>query len=169
MLFAPDKPLDRFKDPHRSYLSVTHAGGTPNYMAPELFNGSRRAGGLGGAALHAACAQPGRSERRRARARAGPGPMQCLKAGPGTLSKPATRRPTCGRVDEAADVYSLGCILYECVARRQPFAHLAGGPEGSKTYNMLFKVGGGSGGVAGGAFSCSIARQVGARTMRMLS
>lgn len=28
----------RFKDPHRSYLSVTHQGGTPNYMAPELFN-----------------------------------------------------------------------------------------------------------------------------------
>jgi serine/threonine protein kinase len=43
-------------------------------------------------------------------------------------------------VDEAADVYSLGCILYECIARRQPFAHLAGGPEGAKTYNMLFKV-----------------------------
>jgi hypothetical protein len=30
--------LCRFKDPHRSYLSVTHQGGTPNYMAPELFN-----------------------------------------------------------------------------------------------------------------------------------
>ncbi|KIZ04666.1 Nodulation receptor kinase [Monoraphidium neglectum] len=73
-----------FKDPHRSYLSVTHAGGTPNYMAPELFNGSR--------------------------------------------------------VDEAADVYSLGCILYECLARRQPFAHLAGGPEGNKSYNVLFKI-----------------------------
>ncbi|KIZ04665.1 Serine/threonine-protein kinase sid2 [Monoraphidium neglectum] len=77
-------PICLFKDPHRSYLSVTHAGGTPNYMAPELFNGSR--------------------------------------------------------VDEAADVYSLGCILYECLARRQPFAHLAGGPEGNKSYNVLFKI-----------------------------
>jgi serine/threonine protein kinase len=38
---APMPPPPRFKDPHRSYLSVTHAGGTPNYMAPELFNGSR--------------------------------------------------------------------------------------------------------------------------------
>jgi hypothetical protein len=40
----PPCPTARFKDPHRSYLSVTHAGGTPNYMAPELFNGSRCAG-----------------------------------------------------------------------------------------------------------------------------
>jgi hypothetical protein len=47
-------------------------------------------------------------------------------------------------------VYSLGCILYECLARRQPFAHLAGGPDGSKTYNMLFKVGGRVGGGVGG-------------------
>jgi serine/threonine protein kinase len=56
--------------------------GTPNYMAPELFNGTR--------------------------------------------------------VDEAADVYSLGCILYECVARKQPFSNLAG--DGGKSFNMLFKV-----------------------------
>lgn len=73
----------RFKDPHRSYLSVTHQGGTPNYMAPELFNGSR--------------------------------------------------------VDEKADVYSMGCILYECVARRTPFSHLAAGFN--KSFNILFKVG----------------------------
>jgi serine/threonine protein kinase len=56
--------------------------GTPNYMAPELFNGTR--------------------------------------------------------VDEAADVYSLGCILYECLARKQPFSSLAG--DGGKSFNMLFKV-----------------------------
>lgn len=72
----------RFKDPHRSYLSVTQQGGTPNYMAPELFNGTR--------------------------------------------------------VDEAADVYSLGCILYECVARKQPFGHLL---SQAKSFNVLFKVG----------------------------
>lgn len=71
----------RFKDPNRSFLSVTHQGGTPNYMAPELFNGTR--------------------------------------------------------IDEAADVYSLGCILYECVARQQPFGHLAGE---ANSFNVLFKV-----------------------------
>eukprot|EP00878_Enallax_costatus_P017550 GHUV01018437.1.p1 GENE.GHUV01018437.1~~GHUV01018437.1.p1 ORF type:complete len:345 (+),score=78.36 GHUV01018437.1:609-1643(+) len=63
-----DFGISRFKDPCRSHLSITHQGGTPNYMAPELFNGRR--------------------------------------------------------VSEAADVYSLGCILYECLARKQPFVHL---------------------------------------------
>jgi serine/threonine protein kinase len=63
---------------------VTHAGGTPNYMAPELFNGAR--------------------------------------------------------VDEAADVYSLACILYEAWGRRPPFAELAEGGE-DKSYNVLYKVG----------------------------
>lgn len=43
----------------------------------------------------------------------------------------------CSRVDEAADVYSLGCIMYECLARQQPFGHLA---EGGKSFNVLFKV-----------------------------
>jgi serine/threonine protein kinase len=61
---------------------VTHQGGTPNYMAPELFNGAR--------------------------------------------------------VDEAADVYSLGCILYECVARKRPFGELLG--DDARSFNMLFKV-----------------------------
>eukprot|EP00210_Caulerpa_lentillifera_P001000 g963.t1 len=36
-----DFGISKFKDPHRSYLSVTQTGGTPNYMAPELFNGTR--------------------------------------------------------------------------------------------------------------------------------
>lgn len=43
----------------------------------------------------------------------------------------------CSRVDEAADVYSLGCILYECLARMQPFGHLA---EDGKSFNILYKV-----------------------------
>ena len=29
------------QDPYKSFVSVTTQGGTPNYMAPELFNGSR--------------------------------------------------------------------------------------------------------------------------------
>jgi len=63
-----DFGISRFKDPQRSYLSVTQTGGTPNYMAPELFNGTR--------------------------------------------------------VDEKCDIYSLGCILYEAVARRVPMSDL---------------------------------------------
>lgn len=43
----------------------------------------------------------------------------------------------CSRVDEAADVYSLGCILYECLAKQQPFGHLA---EDGKSFNILYKV-----------------------------
>jgi serine/threonine protein kinase len=42
------------------------------------------------------------------------------------------------RVDEAADVYSLGCILYECVARKRPFGELLG--DDARSFNMLFKV-----------------------------
>jgi serine/threonine protein kinase len=42
------------------------------------------------------------------------------------------------RVDEAADVYSLGCILYECMARRRPFGELSG--DDARSFNMLFKV-----------------------------
>lgn len=75
-----DFGISRFKDPHRSYLSVTHQGGTPNYMAPELFNGTR--------------------------------------------------------VDDKCDVYSLGCILYECVARKSPFSEMAS----HKSYNILYKI-----------------------------
>lgn len=29
------------QDPFHSFISVTQQGGTPNYMGPELFNGSR--------------------------------------------------------------------------------------------------------------------------------
>lgn len=36
-----DFGISKFKDPTKSYLSVTQTGGTPNYMAPELFNGTR--------------------------------------------------------------------------------------------------------------------------------
>lgn len=32
-----DFGISRFKDPARSYLSVTHAGGTPNYMCACVF------------------------------------------------------------------------------------------------------------------------------------
>lgn len=48
--------------------------------------------------------------------------------------------PVC-RVDEKSDVYGLGCLLYEAVARRAPFAHLAGDGE-DKNLNMMYKVGG---------------------------
>ncbi|MEW5302145.1 MAG: hypothetical protein WDW36_004954 [Sanguina aurantia] len=36
-----DFGISRFKDPYKSFVSVTQQGGTPNYMAPELFNGTR--------------------------------------------------------------------------------------------------------------------------------
>ena len=64
-----DFGISRFKDPFKSFISVTHTGGTPQYMAPELFNGMR--------------------------------------------------------VNEKCDVYSLGCILYECLSRRVPFQDMA--------------------------------------------
>jgi serine/threonine protein kinase len=67
-------------------VQVTQAGGTPNYMAPELFNGTR--------------------------------------------------------TDEKCDVYSLGCILYEMVARRPPFDELCRAADGGP--------GGGAGGGGGG-------------------
>ena len=38
---APSFRLCRTQDPFRSFVSVTQQGGTPNYMAPELFNGTR--------------------------------------------------------------------------------------------------------------------------------
>eukprot|EP00798_Chlamydomonas_sp_ICE-L_P006773 gene6773-12766_t len=64
-----DFGISRFKDPFKSFVSVTQQGGTPNYMAPEVFNGSH--------------------------------------------------------VDEKCDVYSLGCVMYECWTRRVPFHNLA--------------------------------------------
>ena len=64
-----DFGISRLKDPFKSFVSVSHMGGTPQYMAPELFNGMR--------------------------------------------------------VNEKCDVYSLGCILYECLSRRVPFQDMA--------------------------------------------
>ncbi|GLC37353.1 hypothetical protein PLESTM_000574700 [Pleodorina starrii] len=67
-----DFGISRLQDPYRSCINVTTPGGTINYMAPELFNGSR--------------------------------------------------------VDERADIYSLGCIMYEALTRKVPFDHLLRGP-----------------------------------------
>ncbi|KAF5837720.1 hypothetical protein DUNSADRAFT_3975 [Dunaliella salina] len=67
-----DFGISRLKDPYRSCVSVTQQGGTPHYMAPELFNGSR--------------------------------------------------------VDEKCDIYSLGCIIYECVTGKAPWSELNAPP-----------------------------------------
>lgn len=37
----PPHPPPAQQDPFKSFVSVTQQGGTPNYMAPELFNGTR--------------------------------------------------------------------------------------------------------------------------------
>eukprot|EP01025_Chloroclados_australasicus_P054944 TRINITY_DN6575_c0_g1_i8.p1 TRINITY_DN6575_c0_g1~~TRINITY_DN6575_c0_g1_i8.p1 ORF type:complete len:1125 (+),score=97.45 TRINITY_DN6575_c0_g1_i8:93-3467(+) len=63
-----DFGISKFKDPDASYLSVTLPTGTPAYMAPELFNGTK--------------------------------------------------------VSERCDVYSLGVIIWECLARKKPWAEL---------------------------------------------
>ncbi|KAL3141527.1 hypothetical protein ABBQ32_004776 [Trebouxia sp. C0010 RCD-2024] len=60
-----DFGISRVKDPSKTCLTVTNNNGTPMYMAPEQFNGTR--------------------------------------------------------VDEKVDVYSLGCIINECMTRRQPW------------------------------------------------
>jgi len=57
---------------------------------------------------------------------------------PAVLLVLSARACVFSRVDEAADIYSLGCILYECLAKQQPFGHLA---EDGKSFNVLFKVG----------------------------
>ncbi|GLC66063.1 hypothetical protein PLESTF_000377600 [Pleodorina starrii] len=72
-----DFGISRLRDPYRSCVNVTAPAGTFNYMAPELFNGTR--------------------------------------------------------VDERADIYSLGeyvpgCIMYEALTRKAPFQHLWPGP-----------------------------------------
>ncbi|GLC66073.1 hypothetical protein PLESTF_000378700 [Pleodorina starrii] len=67
-----DFGISRLRDPYKSCVNVTQQGGTPNYMAPELFNGTR--------------------------------------------------------VDERADLYSLGCIMYEALTRKVPFDNLVRGP-----------------------------------------
>ncbi|GLC37354.1 hypothetical protein PLESTM_000574800 [Pleodorina starrii] len=66
-----DFGISRLQDPARSWISVTAPGGTINYMAPELFNGSH--------------------------------------------------------VDERADIYSLGCIMYEALTRQVPFGNMQRG------------------------------------------
>ncbi|GFR42064.1 hypothetical protein Agub_g2883, partial [Astrephomene gubernaculifera] len=89
-----DFGISRLRDPYRSFVNVTQQGGTPNYMAPELFNGTR--------------------------------------------------------VDERADLYSLGCIMYEALTRRVPFDNLAKGNAPGGAGAAAAAAAGGAGADAGG-------------------
>lgn len=49
-----------------------------------------------------------------------------LISSPPRGSRPLAPLPPPLQVDVSSDVYSLGCIMYECLTRKVPFAELGG-------------------------------------------